>query len=118
MNLGLNINKKVLIKFVIIILFIILIIYSLLTNLTNTNLTDTNLVANPSFESGSMKPLNWTFVTNNGNTPTWDNVNHSGTKSIKTSILETTEMESAYLISDLIKVEPQSLLYFLCMGKN
>ena len=118
MNLGLNINKKVLIKFVIIILFIILIIYSLLTNLTNTNLTDTNLVANPSFESGSMKPLNWTFVTNNGNTPTWDNVNHSGTKSIKTSILETTEMESAYLISDLIKVEPQCYYIFSAWGKT
>src|SRR5574337_1730058 len=54
--------------------------------LAMTAAADTNLVANPGFEEGTIVPLNWTLVTNNGNTPIWDSVAHNDSKSIKISI--------------------------------
>lgn len=113
MNLRLNVKKIGLIIFVVIILLSILLIYSLLPNFTPTN-----LVVNPGFESGSMKPVNWTFVTNDGNTPAWDNVSHSGTKSIKISMLGTTGRGSGYARSDLIKAEPEKYYTFTAWIKT
>jgi len=97
------------------IIFTLLIIYSffLISTLTNTN-----LVANPSFESGAKHPLNWEFVVNDGNYPIWDNVNHSGTKSIKISFSGKSEGGSGYPKSDLIKVEPQQFYTFSTWGKT
>ena len=67
---------------------------------------DTNLVLNPGFESGTKTPLNWTFVNQGGNTPVWDSVSHSGSKSIKISIPGTTNITSGYPQSDLIIAQP------------
>lgn len=115
MNSGKQINKIItLIIFVNIIIFTFL-IYPVLFS---TPALNTNLIANPSFESGSMKPLNWTFVTNDGNTPIWDNVNHSGTKSIKISIMVTKGMESGYARSDLIRAESEKNYTFTAWVKT
>ncbi|HWQ95865.1 MAG TPA: dockerin type I domain-containing protein, partial [Candidatus Methylomirabilis sp.] len=65
-----------------------------------------NLLANPGFEKGNSKPLNWEFVTVGGNTPTWDKISHSGTRSIKISIQGTKAITSGYPQSDLVKVKP------------
>ncbi|MFU8767254.1 MAG: P-loop NTPase, partial [Candidatus Methanoperedens sp.] len=65
-----------------------------------------NLVANPGFENGSTRPDNWKFATSNGNTPVWDTISHSGTRSIKISIPGTTQSNSGYPLSDKIIVEP------------
>jgi hypothetical protein len=50
----------------------------------------------------SGKPVNWMFVANNGNSPLWDSVYHSGLKSIKISVPGTTDGKSGYPQSDLI----------------
>jgi hypothetical protein len=65
-----------------------------------------NTVNNPGFENGTSMPSNWTMVTVNGNTPIWDNtIYHSGTRSIKMSILGTTDSISGNPRSDLIAAD-------------
>ena len=116
MNLGVNVNKKVnLIKLVVIILLSILLIYSILLL---PNLTDTNLVANPSFESGETHPLNWSFVSNDGNVPIWENTYYSDKKSIKINIPGVLDKESGYLKSDLIKAKSNQYYIFSSWGKT
>ncbi|MCX9081918.1 MAG: right-handed parallel beta-helix repeat-containing protein [Candidatus Methanoperedens sp.] len=68
--------------------------------------SNTNLVANPGFENGISFPVNWTFISQNNNTPVWDSVSYSGSKSIKISISGTTDLKSGYPQSDLIPVYP------------
>ncbi|VVB94645.1 Uncharacterised protein [uncultured archaeon] len=51
------------------------------------------------------KPVGWMFVTSNGNSPIWDNVYHSGLKSIKISVPGATDGKSGYPQSDLITAE-------------
>jgi len=63
---------------------------------------DMNLVANPGFESGTTAPLNWTFVSQNGNTPIWSDVSHSGSKSVEINIPGTTDLQSGYPESNRI----------------
>lgn len=65
-----------------------------------------NLLGNPGFERSISLPLNWSFVSTGGNTPTWDNVSKSGAKSIKISIPGTADNKSGYPKSDLIRAEP------------
>ncbi len=66
-----------------------------------------NLIANPSFESGTSKPLNWSFITSSGNTPVWDNtISHTGARSMKISIPGINTSRSGYPKSDLIKATP------------
>ncbi len=79
---------------------------------------ETNLVANPGFESGVTVPMNWTFVTYNGNTPIWDNASHSGSRSIKISIPGTTDVISGYSKSDLIIAKPLANYTFSAWGKT
>lgn len=66
----------------------------------------TNYVLNPSFESGTTAPLNWKLVSTNGNTPTWETVPHTGSRSIKISIPGTTSGYSGKAVSDFINVKP------------
>ncbi len=66
----------------------------------------TGIIANPGFENSISSPMNWSFVTTNGNTPAWDNISHSGARSIKISISGTKDNQSGYPKSDLIKAEP------------
>ncbi len=80
----------------------LILIYSVLA----TASVNTNLVANPSFENGTIKPLNWKLVTYNQNIPKWDTVAHSGTHSVKISILGTKSKISGYPVSDIIQVNP------------
>lgn len=116
MNSGEKAPKIInLIKYILIFIFICILFYSVLLLSSQSN---TNLIANPSFENGIMKPLNWTFATKDGSYPVWDNLNHSGTKSIKISVLDKIEMESAYLKSDMIKVKPQQHFIFSAWGKT
>ncbi len=64
---------------------------------------DTNLIANPGFETGTTTPVNWSFITHNGNTPAWDSTTaHNGTKSVKISISGTTDVISGEVWSDFI----------------
>ncbi len=81
----------------------LLLAYSALSSAASA---DTNLVANPSFESGSSTPLNWTFVTYSGNTPYWDAVNHSGVRSVRMQVSGTIDSISGYPRSDLISAQP------------
>ena len=61
-----------------------------------------NLISNPGFETGTITPINWTFVTNNGSTPSWDaNVSHTGSRSIKIQVTGTKDNISGYPKSDL-----------------
>ncbi|KCZ71726.1 hypothetical protein ANME2D_01780 [Candidatus Methanoperedens nitroreducens] len=71
----------------------------------DVELRRSNLIANPGFESGATKPLNWSFVTVDGNTPLWSTVSYSGSRSVKISIPGTTDSKSGYPKSDLIEVE-------------
>jgi hypothetical protein len=71
-----------LIKLVLFITLPLPLIYPILSSAS----VDTNIVANPSFENGDTTPLNWTFVTNNGNNPLWDTVAHSGERSIRVQV--------------------------------
>lgn len=52
------------------------------------------------------KPMNWMFVTNNGNAPIWDTISHTGTRSIKINNPGTTNSQSGYPQSDLITALP------------
>jgi|GEM_PF-5192760 len=92
-------NKKLTV-----IVFALLLIYTTSSSAAPTNLP--NLLANPGFESGTSMPLNWSLVTVDGNTPLWDTVSHSGTRSVKINIPGTKDSESGYPKSDLIKTEP------------
>ncbi|MDO8725278.1 MAG: right-handed parallel beta-helix repeat-containing protein [Candidatus Methanoperedens sp.] len=83
----------------------------------SANPANTNLIANPSFESGSIEPFNWTFVTNDGNKPKWDNIHHSGKKSIKITVSGINSGESGYLESDLIIAKPNKYYNFSAWGK-
>jgi len=65
-----------------------------------------NLLANPGFENGAAAPLNWSFITSNGNIPEWDTNSRSGARSIKVSIPGTSNNKSGYPKSDLITAEP------------
>jgi hypothetical protein len=80
--------------------------------------SNTNLVVNPDFESGIITPLNWTFMSQNGNTPTWDNISYSSSKSIKISIPGTTDLKSGYPQSDLIPAEPLTNYTVSVWGKT
>ncbi len=65
-----------------------------------------NTLANPSFERGITMPQNWSFITVNGNAPTWDTVSHIGLRSVKISVPGAEDNKSGYVKSRLIKVEP------------
>lgn len=78
-----------------------------------------NLILNPSFENGITTPLNWNFITANGNTPTWDNtVSHTGTKSVKISIPGTTNVVSGYPESNKVQVLPNTTYIVSVWGKT
>ena len=47
-----------------------------------------NLISNPGFELGTIQPLNWNLVNSGANTVTWDTDSHTGTRSIRSTILE------------------------------
>ncbi|SNQ59951.1 hypothetical protein MNV_1440010 [Candidatus Methanoperedens nitroreducens] len=116
MNPGEKIYKTTnLIKLVFIVILSLILIYSFLLF---APAADKNLIANPGFESGSTRPSNWEFVTTDGNTPVWDNIRHNGTKSIKISIQGTTDRNSGFPKSDLIKAEPQQYYTLSAWGKT
>ena len=77
--------------------FILLITYPIFASAA---LAETNLVLNPSFENGTTTPLNWIFVTQNANTPVWDTISYTGSKSVKISISGTINQISGYPKSD------------------
>jgi len=77
-----------------------------------------NLIANPGFENGSTSPLNWTLVTSNGNTPSWDTVFHTGTRSLRISISGTIDKESGYPKSDLMEARPLATYTFSAWVKT
>jgi len=77
-----------------------------------------NLVQNPDFEMGTTAPFNWSLVTNNGNTPVWDNVSHGGSRSIRISIPGANDSKSGYLRSDLVKAEPLGYYNFSAWVKT
>ncbi len=104
-----------LIKLIIIVIFSLLLIYSVLLFVSSENV---NLIANPGFESGSIEPSNWEFVTTDGNAPVWDSIHHNGTRSIRISIPGTTARESGYPKSDPIKAEPQQYYTLSVWGKT
>lgn len=100
-------NSKTLnlIKFVLSMNFILLLT---LPVLSSTASADENLIANPGFEDGSATPLNWNLVTNAGNTPFWDTVNHSGMRSVRVKISGTSNIISGYPLSDTITAQPST----------
>ena len=63
-------------------------------------------------------PSNWTFVNQGGNTPIWDSVSHSGSRSIKISIPGTTNVISGYPQSDLIAAQPLTTYTASVWGKT
>jgi hypothetical protein len=67
---------------------------------------ETNLVSNPGFEGGTTVPSSWTFETFNGNTPIWDSIAHSGSRSIKISVPGTTSIFSGIIVSNFISARP------------
>ncbi len=77
-----------------------------------------NLVGNPSFERGISIPMKWTFVSQNGNTPIWDNVSHSGSKSVKISTNGTIDLISGFPRSDIITVQPLTKYTISAWGKT
>jgi len=77
-----------------------------------------NLVENPSFESGISIPMNWTFISQNGNTPIWDDASYSGSKSIRINISGTTDHKSGYPQSDLIPAESLTTYTVSVWGKT
>ena len=79
---------------------------------------ETNLVLNPDLESGTTTPLSWTLVTQGGNTPIWDSVSHSGSRSIKISIPGTTNIISGYPQSDIIAAQPLTTYTASVWGKT
>jgi Carbohydrate binding domain len=114
-NLGKVFSKdKAFIKFSYLI-FILLMTYPIFTS---SALADTNLALNPSFESGKTIPLNWEFVTQNGNTPVWDTRSHTGSKSVKISVSGTTNRISGYPQSDIITAQPLTSYVISVWGKT
>ncbi|MCX9081916.1 MAG: carbohydrate binding domain-containing protein [Candidatus Methanoperedens sp.] len=85
---------------------------------TSSALADTNIVLNPSFESGTTIPLNWAFVTQNGNTPVWSTGSHTGLRSIKIAVSGTTNRISGYPQSDSIPAEPLTTYTASVWGKT
>ncbi len=72
-----------------------------------------NMILNSSYETGTTAPLNWSFITTDGNIPTWDStVSHTGSKSIKVSIPGTASAKSGYPKSDFIVAEPGGFYTF------
>lgn len=65
-----------------------------------------NLLENPGFESVIISPANWSMVTVNGSTPVWDNISHSGARSIKISVPGAADNNSGFPRSDYVKVQP------------
>ncbi len=100
------------------------IIYSIITISLLLNIIDLasaateNLILNPGFENGSPVPLNWTFVTNNGNIPAMDTISHSGGNAVKISTGGTKDIISGYPKSDLIQVEPLQYYNISAWGKT
>ena len=86
--------------------------------LVSSALADSNLILNPGLESGTTTPLNWTFVNQGGNIPVWDNVSHSGSRSIKISIPGTTNLISGYPQSDIIDAQPLKTYTASVWGKT
>jgi len=86
--------------------------------LASSVLADKNLVMNPGLESGTTIPLDWTLVNQDGNTPVWDNVSHSGSRSIKISIPGTKNIISGYPQSDIISVQPLAIYTVSVWGKT
>ncbi|HMB46468.1 MAG TPA: carbohydrate binding domain-containing protein, partial [Candidatus Methanoperedens sp.] len=86
--------------------------------LASCALAYTDLLLNPGFESGTTTPLNWTLVNQGGNTPIWDSVSHSGSRSIKISIPGTTNIISGYPQSDLIIAQPLAIYAVSMWGKT
>jgi len=79
---------------------------------------DMNLVANPGFENGTTAPLNWTFVSQDGNTPMWSNISYSGSKSIEINIPGTRDLNSGFGESDRIIAQPFTTYIFSAWGKT
>lgn len=116
MNSGEKMYKTTnLIKLVFIVILSLILIYFFLLF---APAADKNLIANPGFESGSTQPSNWEFVTTDGNTPIWDGIYHSGTRSIKISIPGTTVKNSGFPKSDPVKAEPQQYYTLSAWGKT
>ncbi len=86
--------------------------------ISTPEIPDTNIVANPDFESGASGPVNWSLVTQNGNTPMWVDESYSGKKSIEIRIDGTTDLIGGYPMSDLIPVEPLKYYNFSAWGKT
>jgi phage replication-related protein YjqB (UPF0714/DUF867 family) len=86
--------------------------------LASAVLEGTNLILNPDFESGTTTPFNWTLVNQDGNTPVWDSVSHSGSRSIKISIPGKTNIISGYPQSDIIIAQPLSIYKVSVWGKT
>lgn len=98
--------------------FICFILFIICPIAATSAVADTNLVANPGFEIGATVPLNWTFITQNGIIPQWDNVSHSGSKSVKISISGIRNKISGYPMSDLISVSPLTRYTVSAWGKT
>src|SRR4030067_1428659 len=79
---------------------------------------DMNLVANPGFENGTTAPVNWTFVSQDGNTPIWSNISYSGSKSIELNIPGTKDLNSGFGESERIIVQPFTTYTFSAWGKT
>ncbi len=77
-----------------------------------------NMIANPGFESGTTAPLNWTFVSQNGNTPIWSDISHNGSKSVEINIPGTIDHISGYPESEKISTEPFTAYIFSAWGKT
>ncbi|MFH1319389.1 MAG: carbohydrate-binding protein, partial [Bacteroidota bacterium] len=93
--------------------FVLLLTFSSMAQAANTN-----LIANPGFESGSQNPLNWQLLDNYGNTPIWDTIAHSGTRSVKIQITGTSDRVSGSARSDTIEVQPLSNYTLSAWGKT
>ena len=78
----------------------------------------TNMVANPGFESGTTAPLNWTFISLNGNTPIWSDISHNGSKSVEINISGNIDLISGYPESEQISAQPFTAYIFSAWGKT
>lgn len=110
-------NVKIMnqIKFVLFMTLTLLLTYS---GLAAAASTDTNLVANPGFDIGTTMPLDWMLITNNGNSPSWDTVAHSGTRSVRIQITGTSNIISGYPKSNLIDAQPATTYTLSAWGKS
>ncbi len=79
--------------------------------------TTTNGVSNPGFESGVYIPENWEFVYQDTNS-VWDNIGHSGFKSVKINVPGTSDKISGYPISKRILVRPNTQYTLSAWGKS